>query len=94
MLIRSRLVIEPVRPVAVIALIETMLRDGMLSRLYLTLAHCLAGGEGFHTMIAGPELGPAGRLRLAALYQETADDGRGQWFAQFETERRSTGRSE
>lgn len=75
-------------------MLETMLRDGMLSRLYLTLAHCLVGSEGFHTLIAGPELGPAGRLHLAALYQETAADGSGQWFAQFETGQRSTGRPE
>ena len=66
-------------------MLETMLRDGMLSRLYLTLAHRLMGGEGFHTMIGGPVLGAAGRLRLASLYYDaTSPDGTGQWFGQFE----------
>jgi riboflavin biosynthesis pyrimidine reductase len=67
-------------------MLETMLRDGVLDRLYLTLAHCLLGGDHFHGLIAGPELGPAGRLRLAALYDHAAaGDGVGEWFAQFET---------
>lgn len=65
-------------------MLETMLRGGRLDRLYLTLVHRLIGGEHFHTMIAGPELGPAGRLRLAALYGATGDAG-GEWFAQFDT---------
>jgi hypothetical protein len=63
-----------------------MLRDGMLDRLYLTLAHRLLGGEHFHGLISGPELGPAGRLRLAALHCHVqAGAGDGEWFAQFET---------
>jgi hypothetical protein len=33
-------------------LIETVLRDGSLSRLYLTLTHQLLGGEHFHTVTA------------------------------------------
>src|SRR5260221_706235 len=37
-------------------LLETMLRDRVLSRLYLTIAHCLLGGTAFHSLIAGPEL--------------------------------------
>jgi riboflavin biosynthesis pyrimidine reductase len=67
-------------------MLETMLRDGMLSRLYLTIAHCIVGGESFHTLISGPELGSAGRLRMSSLfYDPTAPEGSGQWFAQFET---------
>ncbi len=65
-------------------LLEAMLRDGRLDRLYLTLAHRLLGGERFHSLIAGPELGPAGRLRLAALYSAT-ERVEGEWFALFET---------
>ena len=67
-------------------MLETMLRDGMLDRLYLTLVHRLLGGEHFHSLIAGPELGPAGRLRLAALYCDAAA-GTGEWFAEFDVPR-------
>ena len=36
-------------------------------------------------MLAGPELGDAGRLRLCALhYDASAPDGTGQFFAHFE----------
>jgi len=69
-------------------MLETMLRDRMLARLYLTVAHCVLGGAAFHTLIAGPELGPAGRLKLSALHYDAAQpDGVGQWLAQFETPR-------
>lgn len=69
-------------------MLETMLRDRMLARLYLTVAHCVLGGAPFHTLVAGPELGPAGRLKLQALHYDAAQpDGVGQWFAQFETPR-------
>lgn len=62
-------------------MLETTLRGGVLSRLYLTMAHRLFGGERFQSMIEGPELGDAGRLRMVSLYHDA--DG-GQWFARFE----------
>ncbi|MBK1836795.1 dihydrofolate reductase family protein [Azospirillum sp. YIM B02556] len=66
-------------------MLDTMLRDGRLSRLYLTTAHRLLGGESFHSMLSGPELGDAGRLRLCTLhYDVSAPDGTGQFFAHFE----------
>ena len=66
-------------------MLDTMLRERRLSRLYLTTAHRLLGGESFHSMLAGPELGDAGRLRLCALhYDASAPDGTGQFFAHFE----------
>jgi riboflavin biosynthesis pyrimidine reductase len=66
-------------------LIETVLRDGSLSRLYLTMTHQLIGGETFHTLIAGARLGLAGRLRLNTLYYDAAaPKGTGQWFASFD----------
>lgn len=69
-------------------LFEGMLRAGKLDRLYLTIAHRLLGGERFHSLIGGPELGLSGRLRLAALYGHgLAGPGDGEWFAQFETVR-------
>jgi len=69
-------------------MLETMLRDRVLSRLYLTIAHRLLGGTAFHSLIAGPALGPAGRLLLSSLhYDAAAPEGAGQWFAQFEAPR-------
>jgi hypothetical protein len=62
-----------------------MLRDAVLSRLYITLPHRLLGGESFRSMIEGPELQAAGRLKLAALYLDSeSSHGTGQFFAQFE----------
>ncbi|MHA7064450.1 RibD family protein [Azospirillum argentinense] len=66
-------------------MLSTMLRDGALSRLYLTITHRVVGGEDFHTMATGPRLGSAGRLRLSTLHYDAAEpDGKGQWFARFE----------
>jgi riboflavin biosynthesis pyrimidine reductase len=69
-------------------LLETVLRDGSLSRLYLTVTHQLIGGEMFHTLSAGPRFGRAGRLQLRALYYDpAAPKGTGQWFASFDVRR-------
>ncbi|MBV8211233.1 MAG: dihydrofolate reductase family protein [Burkholderiaceae bacterium] len=66
-------------------MLETMLRDAILSRLYVTLTHQLLGGEKFRSMVEGAELYPAGRLKLTALYLDSApSNGTGQLFAQFE----------
>lgn len=69
-------------------MLETMLRDQKLAKLYLTLTHHLLGGEQFHTMIPGPPLGAAGRLRLRTLYYDSGGAGQdAQWFAQFDRQR-------
>ena len=69
-------------------MLETVVRDGSLSRLYLTLTHQLIGGEMFHTLTAGPRLGRAGRLQLHTLcYDAVAPKGTGQWFASFDVRR-------
>jgi riboflavin biosynthesis pyrimidine reductase len=66
-------------------MLETMLRQGQLSRLYLTLTHQILGGEWFRTMVTGARLGAAGHLRLQALYYDPdLPGGVGQWFAQFD----------
>ena len=71
-------------------LIETVLRDGSLSRLYLTMTHQLIGGERFHTLIAGARLAGTGRLQLNTLYYDAAaPKGTGQWFASFDVRGRS-----
>jgi riboflavin biosynthesis pyrimidine reductase len=69
-------------------MLDTMLRDRRLSRLYLTIRHRLLGGEQFHTMIPGPPLGQVGQLILRTLYYDQGQSaGGGQWFAQFECPR-------
>jgi len=66
-------------------MLETVLRDGSLSRLYLTLTHQLIGGELFHTLTAGPRLGRAGKLQMHTLYYDAAaPKGTGQFFASFD----------
>ena len=66
-------------------MLETVIRDGVLSRLYLTMTHQVVGGEAFHTLVSGPALGDAGRMRLRSLfYDKEAPKGTGQWFAAFD----------
>ena len=66
-------------------MLETMLRDQVLARLYVTVTHRLLGGVNFRSMIEGPELLQAGRLNLAALFLDhKSSNGTGQFFAQFE----------
>ena len=67
-------------------MLESALRDRVLSRLYLTIGHRLAGGEHFDTMVRGDLLGDAGPVRLSALYlDEAAGRDGGQLFACFDT---------
>jgi riboflavin biosynthesis pyrimidine reductase len=66
-------------------MLGTMLRQHMLSRLYVTVSHQLIGGERFDTMIEGPRLGDGGRLNLRSIYYDPAATGRpGQFFLRFE----------
>jgi riboflavin biosynthesis pyrimidine reductase len=66
-------------------MLETMLRHGRLSRLFVTIRHQLLGGLPFHSLIPGAELSAAGYLRLLSLYYHQPKDARpGQWFAQFD----------
>lgn len=71
-------------------LLQTVIRDGALSRLYLTMTHQVIGGEAFHTLTSGPLLGAAGRLKLASLYHDPeAPKGIGQWYAAFDLRERT-----
>jgi riboflavin biosynthesis pyrimidine reductase len=71
-------------------MLETVLRDGSLSRLYLTMTHQLIGGETFHTLTTGSRLGARGRLQLNTLfYDAEAPKGTGQWLASFNVRRSS-----
>lgn len=66
-------------------MLDTMIRDGQLSRLYQTISHQLMGGEVFHTLLPGAELGRQGQMKLRELYYDENSPSRsGQWFAQFE----------
>jgi riboflavin biosynthesis pyrimidine reductase len=67
-------------------MLDTMVRQRQLSRLYHTTTHQLVGGTDFHTMLPGPMLGEEGNLRLRSLYYDAdAPAGSGQFFAQFDT---------
>lgn len=66
-------------------MLDTMVREGRLRRLYQTITHQLMGGESFHTLVPGPVLGPAGHLKMRSLYYDPTSHGdAGQWFAQFD----------
>jgi riboflavin biosynthesis pyrimidine reductase len=66
-------------------MLETMLRDGCLSRLFHTTTHQLLGGTDFRSLSPGPEYGRLGHLRLLSLhYDSSSPAGAGQCFAQFE----------
>ena len=67
-------------------MLESALRDRVLTRLYLTISHRVVGGESFDTLVRGAPLGAAGGLRLGALYLDEASDlDCGQLFARFDT---------
>ncbi len=69
-------------------MLETMLRDGKLSRLFQTITHQLMGGEAFRTVSPGAEYGPLGHLKLRSLYYDPSSPyNSGQWFAQFDIQR-------
>ena len=68
-------------------MLETALRDRVLSRLYATISHRVVGGKRFDTMLRGGLLGAAGTLRLRSLYLDHYDGvGSDQFFASFEPE--------
>lgn len=69
------------------AMLDTVVRSGMLNRLYQTITHQLMGGQAFRTLVPGPELGPIGHLVLRSLYYDPAGPGgAGQWFACFDNQ--------
>jgi len=66
-------------------MLETTLRDGVLSRLYLTMTHQVLGGREFHSLVSGPLMGETGRMRLRSLYYDaSAPKDAGQWFSCFD----------
>ncbi len=66
-------------------MLDTMIRDRQLFRLYLTITHQLIGGEDFRTLLTGPKLGDEGNLILKSLfYDQHSPTGSGQFFMQFD----------
>lgn len=66
-------------------MLDTIIRERQLSRLYHTITHQLVGGPDFRTLLHGPALGPEGNLKLRSLYYDPdAPEESGQFFAQFE----------
>ena len=66
-------------------MLDTIVREKQLSRLYQTITHQLIGGKDFRTLLTGPTLGPEGNLKLKSLYLDlNAPAKSGQFFTQFE----------
>ena len=65
--------------------LETLLRGGVLDRLYLTQVHRLLGGVAFDTLLEGPPLDPPASFTLRALLHDPEAAGSvGQVFAVYD----------
>lgn len=83
----SRLGYKTIYLVAGPQMLDTVIREKRLSRLYLTLTHQLIGGKDFRTLLTGSMLESEGNLTLEALYYEQNSPSRsGQFFIQFSLE--------
>ena len=66
-------------------MLDTMIRENQLSRLYQTMTHQLIRGKNFRTLLADAELGLNGNLLLKSLYYDALSPAAsGQFFIQFE----------
>jgi riboflavin biosynthesis pyrimidine reductase len=69
-------------------MLDTMVREKQLSRLYLTITHQLLGGADFRSLMTGPPLRKGGSLMLEAMYYEPGSPpSSGQFFMQFGLDR-------
>ncbi|MFO7902736.1 MAG: dihydrofolate reductase family protein [Pirellulaceae bacterium] len=65
-------------------ILASMAHDRVLSRLYLTLSHCLVGGDAFHTLFHGKPLPGPLQFKLESLYyQAPAGTRPGQFYNCF-----------
>jgi len=75
-------------------MLDTVIREKQLSRLYLTITHQLIGGTDFRTLLTGSMLGAEGNLILKSLYYDTCSPpGSGQFFMQFGLEQSNNSES-
>jgi len=65
------------------AVFHTLLKADVVNDLFLTTSHRILAGEGFHTLIRGPELNPAASFRLQSLYYDTSHNEKPQFFSRF-----------
>lgn len=66
-------------------MLDTLIRENQLSRLYHTMTHQLIGGKNFRTLLPNSELGLKGNLTLKSLYYDAlSPPASGQFFIQFE----------
>ena len=66
-------------------MLDTIIRENQLSRLYQTITHQLIGGKNFRTLLPNAELGVKGNLTLKSLYYDASSPvASGQFFIQFE----------
>lgn len=65
-------------------MLHTMVKDQQLSKIYLTYAHQLLGGNLFSTILDGEAL-TTPKLGLQSLFfNETSENGHGQFFSSYE----------
>ncbi|WP_174625904.1 RibD family protein [Candidatus Methylobacter favarea] len=65
-------------------MLDTVIREKQLSRLYLTITHQLIGGTDFRTLLTGSPLGQEGNLMLESMYYDAdSPPESGQFFMQF-----------
>jgi riboflavin biosynthesis pyrimidine reductase len=65
--------------------LHTLLKDGVLHRLYLTHFHRLLAGQSFDTLLEGETLDPPASFVPHALYYDTKTQGpAGQFFAAYD----------
>ncbi len=66
-------------------MLDTIVRERQLDRLYQTITHQLLGGKDFRTLLPGAMLGTEGYLKLKKLYYDAdSPSGAGQFFSVFE----------
>lgn len=66
-------------------MLDTMIREKQLARLYLTITHQLIGGADFRTLLTGSALSSEGNMMLKSMYYEQdSPPGSGQFFLQFD----------